>query len=563
MSEEKIYGSKNAPLKVQIITDPHYYSRTCGTEGKAYKKAESKSQKVIKDSDLVIDAAWDMLCKDTSTDIVLLSGDTTKDGEIASHKEFIEKLRELKSRGKRVYVITSTHDYQDDGLTDGYKGDEKIKVPAATRDMLWDMYYEFGPNEAISYHLPSMSYVVQLCDGYRLFALNDDRNTDEEGEAKSGFSESCKKWIYEQIEDAQKNDQYIIAMTHHPMLAPSPFYAIIGKGDLQRDHLKNVEEFADRGINCVFTGHTHIHDISYRRTEKGNIFYDVSTASLIGYPPTMRTAVFDPANEKITVETQFIEQVPGLDTDGKSFPEYIKNFFIGMIGEVLWAAGNDIDRLAEMTDAFSVPGEKVKKLKFVIKPIGKFLNSLTIGKVGKWTKAETGLKPEDYEDIKDKKVIDFMLEAVTNLYGGDAPYGPDTREYKIAMGLLSIIDSFLDTIGLKIGKLLKGAENASSLVEPLFYNSGICDEKAELKIFPVYKEKNPNPELIEEEKKSKSETAVKKSKKGPWILAALIVLVILLIAVVLGIIGLVVWGIVSLIQLLIPGMILPFFPGLF
>lgn len=563
MSEERIYGSKNAPLKVQIITDPHYYSRTNGTEGKAYKKAESKSQKVIKDSDLVIDTAWDMLCEDTSTDIVLLAGDTTKDGEIASHQEFIEKLRELKSRGKRVYVITATHDYQEDGLTDGYKGDDKIKVPAATRDMLWKMYYEFGPSEAISYHLPSMSYVVQLCDGYRLFALNDDRDVDDNGPASSGFSESCKNWIYEQIEDAQKNDQYIIAMTHHPMIAPSPFYAIIGKGDLQGHHDENVEEFADRGINCIFTGHTHIHDISFKRTEKGNIFYDVSTAALIGYPPTMRTAVIDPANGKITVETQYIEQVKGLDTDGKSFPQYIKDFFIGMIGEVLWAAGNDIDRLAEMTDAFSVPGEKVKKLKFIIKPIGKFLNSLTIGKIGKWTKAETGLKPEDYEDIKDRKVLDFILEAVTNLYGGDAPYTPDTREYKIAMGLLSIIDSFLDTIGLKIGKLLKGCESASSLVEPLLYNAGICDEKAELKLFPLYREKNPNPELIEEEKKPKYENTVKKSKKGPWILAALIVLVILLIAVVLGIIGLVVWGIVALIQLLIPGIILPFFPVLF
>lgn len=563
MSEERIYGRKNAPLKVQIITDPHYYSRTNGTEGKAYKKAESKSQKVIKDSDLVIDTAWDMLCEDTSTDIVLLAGDTTKDGEIASHQEFIEKLRELKSRGKRVYVITATHDYQEDGLADGYKGDDKIKVSAATRDMLWKMYYEFGPSEAISYHLPSMSYVVQLCDGYRLFALNDDRDVDDNGPASSGFSESCKKWIYEQIEDAQKNDQYIIAMTHHPMIAPSPFYAIIGKGDLQGHHDENVEEFADRGINCIFTGHTHIHDISFKRTQKGNIFYDVSTAALIGYPPTMRTAVIDPANGKITVETQYIEQVKGLDTDGKSFPQYIKDFFIGMIGEVLWAAGNDIDRLAEMTDAFSVPGEKVKKLGFIIKPIGKFLNGLTIGKVGKWTKAETGLKPEDYEDIKDRKVIDFILEAVTNLYGGDAPYTPDTREYKIAMGLLSIIDSFLDTIGLKMGKLLKGCESASSLVEPLLYNAGICDEKAELKLFPLYREKNPNPELIEEEKKPKYEKTVKKSKKGPWILAALIVLVILLIAVVLGIVGLVIWGVVALIQLLIPGMILPFFPGLF
>ena len=563
MSEEKIYGSNNAPLKIQIITDPHYYSRTIGTEGKAYKKAESKSQKVIKDSDLVIDTAWDMLCEDTSTDIVLLAGDTTKDGEIASHQEFIEKLRELKKRGKKVYVITATHDYQEDGLTDGYSGDEKVKVPAATRDMLWDMYHEFGPDEAISYHLPSMSYVVQLCDGYRLFALNDDRDVDDDGPASSGFSESCKKWIHEQIEDAQKNDQFIIAMTHHPMIAPSPFYAIIGKGDLQGHHDENLRDFADWGINCIFTGHTHIHDISFARTEKGNIFYDVSTAALVGYPPTMRTAVIDPAQGKITVETQYIEQVKGLDTDGKSFPQYIKDFFIGMIGEVLWAAGNDIDRLAEMTDAFSVPGEKVKKLGFIIKPIGKFLNGLTIGKVGKWTKAETGLRPEDFEDIKDRKVLDFILEAVTNLYGGDAPYTPDTREYKIAMGLLSIIDSFLDTIGLKIGKLLKGCESASSLVEPLLYNAGICDEKAELKLFPLYMEKNPNPELIEEEKNKKYEKTVKKSKKGPWILAALIILAILLIAVVLGIIGLVIWGIVALVQLFIPGAIIPFFPGLF
>ena len=50
----KLYGAGNAPLKIQFITDPHYYSRKGGTEGKAYEKAEAKSQKVIKDSDLVI-----------------------------------------------------------------------------------------------------------------------------------------------------------------------------------------------------------------------------------------------------------------------------------------------------------------------------------------------------------------------------------------------------------------------------------------------------------------------------------------------------------------------------
>ena len=47
----KIYGSNNEPLKIQVITDTHYYSRKVGTQGQAYEKAESKSQMVIKDSD--------------------------------------------------------------------------------------------------------------------------------------------------------------------------------------------------------------------------------------------------------------------------------------------------------------------------------------------------------------------------------------------------------------------------------------------------------------------------------------------------------------------------------
>ena len=33
------------------------------------------------------------------------------------------------------------------------------------------------------------------------------------------------------IEDAKKNGQFIIPMTHHPMLSPSPFYTIIGKSN--------------------------------------------------------------------------------------------------------------------------------------------------------------------------------------------------------------------------------------------------------------------------------------------------------------------------------------------
>lgn len=547
----RLSGCNNEPLKIQFITDTHYYSRKGGTEGAAYDKAESKSQKIIKDSDLVIKAGFDILCSDTSTDIVVLAGDTTRDGEIESHKEFIEMLRNLKKRGKRVYVITATHDFRDGGVADGYDGDKKIEVPAIeNRHDLWDMYYEFGPNEAIATFEQSLCYVVQLAPGYRLFALNDDTNDKEEGRG-SGYSDECMQWILEQLKDAYDNDQYVIAMTHHPMIAPSPFYAIIGKGDMQKNHEVTREIFADAGLHCMLTGHTHVHDISVITSKKGNKFYDIACGAMLGCPPAMRNVTFDPAKGEIRTDTILIKDVPGLDTGGKPFDEYMKTFFFGMIAEVIDAAANDIERLAEMTDAFSVPGEKIKKMGWLIKPVGKFLNKLTFKKIWRLCKKESGLKKADIADIADNRVVDFILELIQNLYCGDSPYGPETREYKLTCGLLNIIDSLLDTVHFSIGKVLKGATSVRGLVEPLLWNAGPCDAEATLKIYPVYDDENPAPE----EEKSVFSDPVKKSKKGPLVLAVIMIAVILLAAILLGIIVLIVWGVAAFIKAIIPGML--------
>lgn len=543
----KIYGANNEPLKIQFLTDPHYYSRKCGTEGAAYKKAESKSQKLIAGSDLAIKAGFDMLCEDTETDIVVISGDTSRDGEIDSHKEFIEMLYDLKARGKRVYVITATHDYRWKGIAPGYDGDHEIEVPAVEdRHDLWKMYYDFGPSEAIATHEDSMSYVVQLAPGYRLFALNDDYNLKPDPYGGSGYSDDCMAWIMEQLQDAHDNDQFVIAMTHHPMISPSPFYTIIGGGNMQKEHQKTCEIFADNGLSCMLSGHTHVHDISYTTSPKGNRFYDVACGAMVGCPPVMRNIYLDPANAKIDVDTITIKDVPGLDTKGKPFDEYMEGFFFGMIAEVIWAMGHDIDRLAEMSGAFSVDGETVHKLAWILKPVGKFLDKLTFKKVWRLCKKESGLKKADIADIADNKVTDFILELVKNLYCGDSPYTPDTREYKLTCGLLNIIDAFLNTIHLKIGKFVKGATSVRSLVEPLLWNSGICDAEATLPLYPIFDDENPAPAEMFEEKKFID--PVKKSKKGPLVLCIIVLIVLLLLAIVVGIVALLVWAVIAIIH---------------
>ena len=504
------------PLCVTVLSDTHYYSKKVGTVGKAYDKANSKSQKFLKDSAEVLKAAFSQLEADNDSNIILISGDTTNNGEIDSHKEFIEMLYSLKNHGKRIYVITATHDYNESGYSDKYVGDKTEKTRCASRDELWDMYYDFGPSEAIAIHRESMSYIIQLADGYRLFALNDD--SDNNG--RSGFSDECFEWIKKQINLAQEENQVIIPMTHHPLLSPSDFFSLIGKNDMHGNHEKRVAQFADMGVSFMLTGHSHIHDISYQFSEKGNVFYDISTSSLVGYPALYRKITFDAENETMHIVSEEIHQTDSLYFDGKSFNEHLENQFFGMIKNVITAAAESIERLAYIVTAFSVKPIVIYKYGWLIKPFAKMLNKLKIGTVASWVKKESGLKKSDYKDISDKKVVDYIISLLMNLFGGDAPYSPDSAYYKITLGLMNVLDSFLNTLGIKISKIFKGVGSLNSLISPLVYNSGISDRNADLPFYPS-----------EEEIKSflnEKPSSVKESRKGPMMLTFLIIAAVIL-----------------------------------
>ena len=309
------------PLTITVLSDVHHYSIKSGTGGKAYDAANAKSQKLLSESGDVLRATFDKIASDKSNDIVLVSGDITNNGELTAHEEIIEMFNDLKAKGKRVYVITATHDFRDNGVTDAYDGDNKITTPTATRAMLYDMYRSFGPDEAIAVHRDSMSYVVQLCEGYRLFALNDDRNLS----GKSGFSDECFEWITNQAEDARKNNQVIIAMTHHPLIAPSPIYELIGKGDMLGDYDKRLYQLADIGVQFIFTGHTHIHDISFDQSERKNTIYDICTASPVGYPGAYRKVTFEPDKNFVDVTTEFVPAPDSIKKSGRDIKDVFEN----------------------------------------------------------------------------------------------------------------------------------------------------------------------------------------------------------------------------------------------
>lgn len=502
-------------LDLIVITDAHYYSKKLGIDTESYKKYDSGNQKMVKDSEEVLKAAFAQIAKSDCKNIIFC-GDSTCDGDPDSHAEFIALLYALKKCGKRVLAITSTHDFQDNGITHKYTGNIREHTPAVTREDIPELYKDFGPDEASSVYKDGLSYFVDLDDTYSVFALNSDRD----GKGRSGYSDDMREWIVTTAQEAISKGRKLIAFTHHPLISPSPFYSLIGKNDMMGGHKEIRELLADNGISLVFTGHSHVHDISYMFSEKGNIFYDVSTSALAGYPGYYRNVKI--VNNVAIITSEHIKEPVKIDFNGKDLQEHLYNKFFGTIKLTLNAAAKDLPTFADCAVGISIPKKTSYKFGWLIKPIGKIINKITVGNIASWTKKETGLNKSEYSHIKDIKVVDFIVDLVMRLYEGDGPYNPETPEYKIAIGFMNVIDSILNTIHLPFSKILKGYNSPSDLIIPLLHNSGICDEKAALPL-------EITPEGIDKICNNKYTDSVKISKKGPGIIAVLVLIILMLI----------------------------------
>lgn len=512
-------------MKFYIMTDIHYYSKR-NYEGDPYSKDRVADQLQKRESDEILREALDYVLKDGYSNTVLISGDVTYNGEVTSHEDLVKILREYTEKGLKFYITTATHDFKEtfpnpfgkelfhNGKAKGYDKDHNIIwVDCLHRQDLKELYKEFGRDDAISENELTMSYAVDLEDNIRLLALNDDFEFNPKTKRR-GYEPEEYKWILDEAKKARDEGKTVIAMTHHPIITPSPLYGIIGKNDMLANGAEVIEDFADAGINVVFTGHTHIHDIGYRISQNGNLFYDVSTSALIGYPPNMRKVEVN--GDRVKVETITLQDLSRFDLKGKTLPEYCKEGFFGMIENMITYMATDERRFAYYANAMSIRPNVVHKYWPFIRLFGKWVNNLTIGKVYKWVRKESGLTKAEVAPVKDKKVVPLIMGLVENLYAGNASMRPDSPEYKVTMGVIALLDGIIKCLPIDLKKIL-GYSTLAEVVSPIVYNNGIDDYNAELDLKKVPEDPEPLPIPV--------------SKKGPLVIASVILLVLMLLPV--------------------------------
>lgn len=436
------------PVSFYLVTDTHYFENELGAEGKAFEKMMATEQYFVRESSAIVKSTFARISEDKETDIVIIPGDLTKNGEIESHKSFIKELYKLKESGKKIYVITAGHDYGE--FSYAYKNDERIQVEGTDFNALCDMYRDFGYGDAIALDEPTHSYVAEIAEGVRMLAVC----CDSLNQPKGAMDERHMAWAKEQIDKAKEDNCSIFAICHYPIIPSVPVFDLVGDAKI-REWRKVASFLADNGVELILTGHMHIQSINEFYSEKGNRLIDICTACLAGSPAKYRKITVDESSV-LKIETIDVEDF-GWNMNGLTAQEYCHKKFNDAI-------------IARVYGALSGGKGIVKHLKSAGR---KFFDKSTVGTAARLLFIKTD------ESVKDKKLTELVGEIGVGIFLGDGAHTEGTPVYNLISGVLKRFSFIIKKVEPKLEKDGVKVDLRSMLLDTIGNNKGFSDNNAE------------------------------------------------------------------------------------
>lgn len=292
-------------LRIAVMSDLHYLSPDMIADTEDFEHAFNSDRKLLKESSSVLHEMLERVRAD-KPDILLVSGDLTKDGEQECHAALAKQLQQLQQDvpGLKIYVINGNHDIRNYNAKNFNTPDGKA-VPATRTEpedfkRIYDFVYSdptvlatFTPAEGNK--AGGLSYVARPVEGLTIIAMDTCRyssdntsNGDDEHETSGAISADLEKWVIEQTAAAKARGDLVIGLEHHGLVPHFDVQPTILPMYLVNGYERIAQEYADAGMSVVFTGHMHAVDIAAMTTAAGNTFYDIETGSALTYPCPVR-----------------------------------------------------------------------------------------------------------------------------------------------------------------------------------------------------------------------------------------------------------------------------------
>ena len=292
-------------LKIAVMSDDHYLSPSMIRNTEDYETALNSDRKMFSESDAILRTLLDAVRED-KPDVLLLSGDLTKDGEQECHKALAKQLQQLQKEvpGMKIYVINGNHDIRNSDALNFNTPDGKAVPATRTHPEDFKQIYDFvysDPTVIATYTPPAgkeaggLSYVARPADGFTLVVVDTGRyssdNTstgEDEHETSGAISADLEQWVIAQIQEAKARGDVVLGMQHHGLVAHFDVEPTILPMYLVNGYERIAQEYADAGMSVMFTGHMHAVDIAAKTTDAGNTIYDIETGSGLTYPSPLR-----------------------------------------------------------------------------------------------------------------------------------------------------------------------------------------------------------------------------------------------------------------------------------
>ena len=439
------------PFKFYLVTDTHYFEPSLGCSGEAYEDYMKNEMYCLAESSEIVKATFKKIAEDSEIDTVILPGDLSKDGEKESHKSFVNELQKLKDAGKKVFVITAGHDYNDNPR--GYDGKDYVPVEGTTLDELFDLYQDFGYSEALSIDRQTLSYVAEVSENVRMLAFN----CDSTGDLKGQIDERLQTWAKKQIDRAKADNCFIFAICHYPIIPSVPVFDLINDAHV-RNWRQTASFLADNGVHLALTGHMHIQSINEFYSENGNKFVDVCTSCLVGSPAKYRKITVE-NEDTVKVETvsvpEFRSETNGLTT---------QRFFDLRAEE---SSVNRVNRALNGGSGIAKAGKKFAR---------NLVNNKTLGQLGRMLCIKVD------KSLKSKKFSELIGDLARDVFTGDQPYTEGTPVYDAVTRVLKRFKPIIKKVEKKLTKDGITPDLSEMLINTIGNNKGWSDNNAVIKL---------------------------------------------------------------------------------
>ena len=287
------------------MSDLHYFSPDMIADTADFEHALNSDRKLLKESSAILHEKFEQVRAD-KPDILLVSGDLTKDGEQECHAALAKQLQQLQQDipGLKIYVINGNHDIRNYNAKNFNTPDGKAVPATRTEPEDFKRIYDFVYSDptVIATFTPAegnkaggLSYVARPVEGLTIIAMDTCRyssdntsNGDDEHETSGAISADLEKWVIEQTAAAKARGDLVIGLEHHGLVPHFDVEPTILPMYLVNGYERIAQEYADAGMSAVFTGHMHAIDIAAMTTKAGNTFYDIETGSALTYPCPVR-----------------------------------------------------------------------------------------------------------------------------------------------------------------------------------------------------------------------------------------------------------------------------------